>query len=789
MESENILRILFVEDLSTDVELAVRVLKKNQLDFIYKRVETKEDFLNELKNFHPDIVISDYSMPRFDGMSALKLLLEFDKNIPIVMLTGSKNEDTAVECLKAGALDYVIKEHITRLPFAVREALEQSRIKKEKAIAEETLRLKTEELNNYFNNALDLFCITDMDGYFKRLNPSWEKTLGIPLHELVGSNFFDLIHPDDFESTKQATDTLGHNTKVVGFVNRYRCRNGSYKWIEWRATTTGNLIFAAARDITERIESEAALRKSEFLNADIINSLTGHIAVLDAEGNIVTINEAWDKFSRENDGQCHLTGLGANYISVCKNAAKSGDIYAAGTLDGIYSVMGGKMSVFTLEYPCDSPKQKRWFSLRISPLKKTNSGVVIYHENITERKLAEEKLKNSHDELKSTLEKLNETQKQILFEEKMRSLGQMTSGICHDINNSLTPIMGYIDLLKADNSIDEKYSATFNRIIKSTNDIAKTINRLREFYRKDISNNELGKIDLKNLILETIELSKHRWKDMPNMSGATIVVDTVFPQELPDIEGTESEIREALTNLILNACDAMPDGGTITISIFIDGSKISVEVKDDGIGMDEITLQRCLDPFFTTKGSKGTGLGLSMVFGIMERHKGEIKISSSPGKGTSVTLIFPAKHKSLEKYVPEPSQEIRVPEKLKILTVEDDPVISDMLCLMLAKKGFSAVAVSNGKSALEKYIEAIERNEVFDLIITDLGMGEMDGISFSKAIKKINPKTPIILLTGFGSLLQLEDQSTIDYLLNKPILSSELIKVISKLTTLNKNGS
>ncbi len=789
MESENILRILFVEDLPTDVELAVRVLKKNQLDFIYKRVETKEDFLKELKNFHPDIVISDYSMPRFDGMTALKLLLEFNRDIPIVMLTGSTNEDTAVECLKAGALDYVIKEHITRLPFAVKDALRQSKIKTEKAKAENELKQKTEELDNYFTNALDLFCIADINGNFRRLNKAWESILGYSLSELEGKPYIDFVHPDDIESTKKASEELRGQQKVTGFVNRYRCKDGSYKWIEWRSVPGADLTYSAARNITERIESEAALRKSEMFKNDILNSLTGHLAVLDTQGNIISVNEFWEKFAIENNGTLASTGVGVNYFDVCKKAVDEGDGYAGRVVAGIKSVIKGELPVFILEYPCHSPSEKRWFSLRVSPMKKLNSGAVVYHENITERKQAEQQLKKSHDELEAALKKLNETQKQILFEEKMRSLGQMTSGICHDINNSLTPIMGYIDLLKADDSIDEKYSSTFNRIIKSTNDIAKTVSRLREFYRKDVSDSEMSIIDLKNLILETIELTKHRWKDMPNMSGAVININTWFPENLPEIEATENEIREALTNLIINACDAMPGGGLITISVTKKEPNISVEIKDSGIGMDDVTLQRCLDPFFTTKGSKGTGLGLSMVFGIMERHRGELKISSTPGKGTSVILIFPAKQKIGKRTAPEPAQEIRIPEKLKILTVEDDPVISDMLYLMLAKKGFSVIAASNGKTALEKYVEAIERNEVFDLIITDLGMGEMDGISFSRAIKKITPKTPIILLTGFGSLLQLEDHSTIDYLLSKPVLSSELIKAIGTLTSLKKNGT
>jgi len=783
MEIVERLKILFVEDLPTDMELAIRELRKNGLEFDSKRVETRDAMLLELENFKPDIVISDYAMPQFDGMKALRLLLAFDKNIPIVILTGSTNEDTAVECLRAGASDYVIKEHITRLPYAVREALQQSRNRKDKEIAEQSLREKTEELNNYFTNALDLFCIADINGCFRRLNKAWETTLGFPLSELEGSRLPDLVHPDDVKSAEDVLEDLRAHKKVVGFVNRYRCKDGSFKWIEWRASKVEDMIYGAARNITERIESEKALKESEMFKNDILNSLTGHIAVLDSSGIIVGVNEAWNKFALENNGDPNALGAGADYISVCRKSAENGDLYAKKTLLGIDSVMSERAANFILEYPCHSNTKKRWFTLRISPMKKSNSGVVVYHENITESKLAEEALKKSHAELEAALKKLNETQKQVLFQEKMRSLGQMTSGICHDINNSLTPIMGYIDLLKADETLSAKYSSSFDRIIKSTNDIAKTISRLREFYRTDLSENELSEMNINNIILETIELTKHRWKNISDLSGAVINVQTDLSYSLPVTIGEGSEIVEALTNLILNACDAMPKGGTLEVKSHLKNNTIIIEVKDSGTGMDEAIMNRCLDPFFTTKGDKGTGLGLSMVFGIMERHKGELKIDSMLGEGTTVKLMLPVKKQEHKIAPPAAANGTASIGKLKILTVEDDPVIGEMLIMMLEKKGFEPVSAGSGKEGLLKYNDAINNNHPFDMVITDLGMAEMDGISFSRAIKNLTPNTPVILLTGFGSLLDMTEQTTIDYLLNKPILSSELMKAIATLSS------
>ena len=648
MNTPDKIKILFVEDMPSDMELAIRELRKNNIDFTSKRVETKEDYLRELNEFRPDIVISDYAMPEFDGMAALKILLDFDSTIPLVVLTGSLNEDTAVDCLRAGASDYVIKEHITRLPYAVTEALEQRKNKKVKNAIELELKQRTEELNNYFNQSLELFCIIDLKGYFKRLNKTWETTLGYTLSELNGLHLIDLAHPDDIEATQIAIEGLLKNNIVLNLVNRYRCKDQKYKWIEWRASRVESMIYAAARDITER-------------------------------------------------------------------------------------------------------------------------------------KLAEEELKQSNSKLEKTVLQLTETQKQVLFQEKMRSLGQMTSGICHDINNSLTPIMGYIDILKADENLSEQYSTIFNRIIKSTNDIAKTIGRLREFYRADVIESELKDLDINGIITETIELTKHRWKNIPELSGTVIKIKPDLQDNLPLTIGQESEIVEALTNLILNACDAMPKGGELRFKTYLKGKNIIIEISDTGIGMNEETLLRCLDPFFTTKGKNGTGLGLSMVFGILERHKGEIKINSVPDEGTMIELILPVRHNPKTLSTPVVSNLTPDLSGLKILSVEDDPVISEMLTLMLKRKGFEVVAVRNGRNGIDKYQEALIDNSPFDLVITDLGMAEMDGISFSKAIKIITPAVPIILLTGFGSLLDKTEHTSIDYLLNKPLLSSELMKAINTL--------
>ena len=387
--------------------------------------------------------------------------------------------------------------------------------------------------------------------------------------------------------------------------------------------------------------------------------------------------------------------------------------------------------------------------------------------------------KNIENKLEKTLKSLQEAQKQILMQEKLRALGQMTSGICHDINNSLTPIMGYVDILREDHFLKEKYGRALDLIIKSTNDISNTVNRLRDFYKIKLTVDHLDRININSLILESIELTRHRWKSIPETSGFIIEIVKDFDDNISDFYGDSSEIREALVNIILNSCDAMPSGGKLIFRTRALEERILIEIEDTGVGMDEDVLSKCIEPFFTTKGDKGTGLGLSMVYGIIERHKGELQINSIKGKGTTISILIPYNKEVIEEK--QIYSQINIPDNLEILYVEDDDTIIEVIKHILEKENYKVDVCNNGKEALSKFVMAFDSGKRYDLVITDLGMVGMDGISLSKEIKNISPNTPIILLTGWGTLLDKNDIPSVDYLLKKPVKKIDLLKAISSL--------
>jgi CheY-like chemotaxis protein/anti-sigma regulatory factor (Ser/Thr protein kinase) len=302
---------------------------------------------------------------------------------------------------------------------------------------------------------------------------------------------------------------------------------------------------------------------------------------------------------------------------------------------------------------------------------------------------------------------------------------------------------------------------------------------MREFYRPKIEQEDFNQIDLNKIIRSTIDLTKHRWKNIAESEGIVIRIQTILQDNLPGIKGNESEIREALTNLIINACDAMPKGGQIIFKSYSLDENIFIEIQDTGIGMAEDTINHCLDPFFTTKGDKGTGLGLSMVYGITQRQKGEIKIESEPGKGTTIKLVFPKDDENiLNTWIDEREEN---PSPLKILFIDDNIKICELVSSMLETGNHYVKTTNSGKTGLEMFFDSVERNDPFDVVITDLGMSHLDGKSVAEAIKGAHPHIPIILMTGWGAFIEKDSIEAIDYILKKPITIEELNKALTEV--------
>jgi PAS domain S-box-containing protein len=397
-----------------------------------------------------------------------------------------------------------------------------------------------------------------------------------------------------------------------------------------------------------------------------------------------------------------------------------------------------------------------------------------------------------YSSLQRAYEDLRQTQESVMQQERLRALGQMASGIAHDINNALSPAALYVQsLLERDKSLGVEAREYLTVIQRAIDDVGHTVARMRMFYRPREPELTLAPIDLNVLLQQVMELTRARWSDMPQERGIVIDLKREITPDLPQVMGAENEIRDALTNLVFNAVDAMPDGGTLTVRSQLAPSgagrrdvnslrSVSVEVCDTGVGMTEAVRSRCLEPFFTTKGERGTGLGLAMVYGMVQRHSADFEIESAPGTGTTVRLIFPA---AASQELRQPAAPVRALTPLRILLVDDDPLLLKSLRDVLESDGHSVTPADGGQAGITEFLAARQRSEPFAAVITDLGMPKVDGRIVAAAIKSAAPATPVILLTGWGQRLQGEGElpEHVDRVLGKPPRLSELRAALAEL--------
>jgi CheY-like chemotaxis protein len=310
-------------------------------------------------------------------------------------------------------------------------------------------------------------------------------------------------------------------------------------------------------------------------------------------------------------------------------------------------------------------------------------------------------------------------------------------------------------------------------IFQSTKDAAKMVERLRNFYRPKAEHEVYAPVPLAELVRVTVDLAQPKWKNLARDSGKYIVVTTNVPEDFV-VRGDAAELREMLVNLIFNAVDAMPKGGHISIRARATEGGVILEISDTGGGMSEEVKQRCLEPFFTTKGENGTGLGLAMVHGIVRRHEGSLEIHTEPGRGTTFAIRLPADEAVA---TPKAPAERKLP-RLRILFADDDAAIRRFVPMSLGRNGHEVTVACDGNEALELYEPG-----KYDLVLTDLSMPRMSGDKLARAIKERSANQPIIILTGYSDTLlkQSPKPGFVDLLLNKPVTSQQLSAAIAKV--------
>jgi signal transduction histidine kinase/ActR/RegA family two-component response regulator len=409
--------------------------------------------------------------------------------------------------------------------------------------------------------------------------------------------------------------------------------------------------------------------------------------------------------------------------------------------------------------------------------------------------------------LKNAYEELRFTQTRLVQAEKMRALGEMAGGMAHDFNNSLCGVLGFLDLALADRGLPESVRGYLEYAKLSTLDAAQTVRRVQNFARWQRNEMSMQRLDVNELVKQTLELTRPKWESQARARGATIAAETCCDASRW-IFGSAGELREVLTNLIFNAVDAMPQGGQLTLRTWNTDSDAYLSVRDTGMGMTDSVRLRLFEPFFTTKGERGTGLGLSVAFGIIQRYGGEIVVATTPGTGSEFVVRLPLATRGLKRALnlsPRAALEVRPPTEsaagapastprmgkgrsLRILVIEDQESIRRFLDTGLRQMGHRPSLAADANEGLTAF-----GKEAFDLILTDLGLPDLSGKEVAARVCKQSPQTPVILLTGWSE--QLRDQNQllqgVTRVLGKPITLQVLrdaIEVVCSAGEKPQNG-
>jgi signal transduction histidine kinase len=379
---------------------------------------------------------------------------------------------------------------------------------------------------------------------------------------------------------------------------------------------------------------------------------------------------------------------------------------------------------------------------------------------------------------------LRRAQQKAIEQERLGALGQMASGIAHDFSNALTPVLGFSELLidHPEYWNDKQLLSEYLHMINtSAKDAMHIVGRLREFYRKRQKVEVMLPIDLRQIVEQAVLFTRPKWKDQALAAGVIIRVETEL-MDLPRVAGNDSALREVLTNLIFNAVDAMPKGGTISFNAYSDQGQVVLEASDTGTGMSEEVRSHCFEPFYSTKGRRGTGLGLAMVYGVVRRHDGTITVESEAG--TKFILRLPVYRPSNEKKSDGAADMLPMATAVRpfrVLVVDDEPLVRQVLRDYLCGDGHAVETACSAEEGLAKFSAG-----TYDVVLTDWAMPGKRGDELTAEIKERSPKTPVIMLTGFGELMKAKGETVpgVDVLLSKPPTLAAVREAVLRVTPL-----
>ncbi|MGB0560262.1 MAG: PAS domain S-box protein [Spirulinaceae cyanobacterium] len=610
-----------------------------------------------------------------------------------------------------------------------------------------------EDRERLFALSLDMLCVAGLDGYFKRLNPAFETVLGFTTQELLSMPFLDFVHPADQAVTLAEVAKLSTGAQTIAFENRYRCQNGSYKWLLWTATPDldRQLLYAAARDITPQKQDAAKIQEQ----AALLDVATDAILAADLEGRIVF----WNRGAEQLYGWTAHEAQGEAVRSLLYPAA------SIAQLDGVQDQLlqqgewQGELQQVTRNQQRITVAS-RWTLVRAA--EGQLKSILMVNTDITEKKQLEA---------------------QFLRIQRLESVGTLAGGIAHDLNNILSPILSIAQLLPLKiPTADPQVQELFELLQINARRGGALVKQILAFARG---------IEGKHTVLQLrpviLELQRMLRETLPPEIDLMIEVDPA----LYLIEGDTTQLHQVLMNLCVNARDAMPKGGKLEILAHnraIDpdyarmnleaevGDYVAITIADTGIGIPPVLLERVFEPFFTTKKShQGSGLGLPTAMKIIKKHGGFLKLYSEVGQGTQICIFLPV---STATDVPtNATTDLPLGQQEIILVVDDEASIRESTQQTLETYNYQVLTAENGIEAIAIYAQ---NPNPIQLVLMDMMMPQMDGITAIKTLRKLNPKVKIIATSGLkvsDKLAIAFDEGVKGFLL-KPYTAQELITTL-----------
>ena len=683
-------RILHLEDSSLDAELVAEYLRAAELDFTVDRVSTRDEFIAAIESGHYKLILADYALPSFDGVQALAIAREAAPATPFIFVSGVLGEDNAVESLKQGATDYVVKQRLSKLPMAVRRALaearereERERIGRELKSSYGALRDSEDRLRMLMAATASMIWNADSVGRFIAPQPGFEQLTGARFDQYRSWNWLNFVHPDDRDRMRAAWRTAAVERGLLEIEHRVQFRNTGYRHV----LTRGVPILGPAE-----------------------NGEPGRL----------------------------LSWIGTSSDIEMRKQAEFGLQRVNETLE-------------------------RRVAERTTELAEANRQLL---RQIEERARAEEALRHA---------------------QKMEAVGQLTGGVAHDFNNLLTVVMGGLDLILREIGREparpERLRSAAENAMQGARRAATLTHRLLAFSRRQALDPK--PIDANRLVSGMSDMLRRTL-------GEAVTLRIGLADGLWSTEADPNQLENAVLNLAVNARDAMPEGGRLSIATanaeFGDGIAgdhamagqfVVIAVSDTGTGMDEATMERAFEPFFTTKDvGQGTGLGLSQVYGFVRQSHGHVRIESEPDQGTTVRIYLPRRTSSAraEEAAPaQPALGIRADGE-SVLVVEDDAAVRAYSKHCLRELGYRVVEARDAAAGLA----LLDRDPGIGLLFTDIGLpGGMNGRELAEAALARRPRLKVLFTSGYP--LHAFEGEAPAHLLAKPFTAADMAARLREL--------